>query len=418
MSKPPPLPQQHTPRKSLFTVRRVLGVIIVLVVVRGCFWGSESSETSKIVGKWTLIDGSQRGAAIEFTDGGKVLLTTAKSSDNNSMEVGFYSFDSSTLSVRKGDTSSPFPAEYDVEFRTDNELLLVLTDDGLAQEHFEQLSGRWQRVGVSASVGDIASLDNAGRSAAIQTQIKDLRQRRASIQELIDKAVVDKSELVARLKQSGVNTSSDLKANPAARQIAQNLVRLTSEIQSLQRDAMRLDEAIGKAESLIRRIGQSQVAISSDEFESLTGELMTAAEIRDGSTANATLDPVSLETLLDNALSSTPPVASVSGNASQLVGKWKITTGRAKDGILELNPKGSAVFSYFEDVVMKREETILGNWKWKNGVLELQEPRSFETKSWHLEIEFISPNEIVAINKDYPYGGFGPVSGKLERLNK
>ena len=418
MSQPPPLPpqqpQQHFNHKNIFTIRRVIGVIVVLVVVRGCFWGSETNE---IVGQWRLADGKQQGAVIEFTDGGKVIFTPAEASGNENTEVGVYSVGSSTLSIRKGDTSEYFSAEYDVEFRTENEILLVLTEDGLQQEQFQELSGSWQRVGVTASVEDIASLDNAGRAAAIQTQIKNLQQRRASIQEFIDKAVADKSGLIARLKQSGVNSSSDLKANPAARQIAQNLVRLTGEIQSLQRDALRLDEAIGKAESLVRRIGQSQVAISSDEFASLTGELLTAAEIQDGVGANSPPDPISLESLLDKALTSTtPPVSSISGNAAQLVGKWKIITGRAKNGVLELNPNGSVVFTYFEAVLMKREETILGNWKWQNGLLELHEPDRLEKRLWRLEIEFLSPDEIVAINKDYPYGGFGPVSGKLERL--
>jgi hypothetical protein len=150
----------------------------------------------------------------------------------------------------------------------------------------------------------------------------------------------------------------------------------------------------------------------------LTGELLTAAEIQDGSAANSSPDPISLDTLLNEALTSKPttPVRSINGKARQLVGKWKIVTGRAKGGILELNPKGSAIFTYFEAVVMKREETILGNWKWQNGLLELQEPDRLEKRLWRLEIEFISPNQIVAINKDYPYGGFGPVSGKLERL--
>lgn len=67
---------------------------------------------------------------------------------------------------------------------------------------------------------------------------------------------------------------------------------------------------------------------------------------------------------------------------------------------------------------MKREETILGKWKWQDGVLELHEPRPLETKTWRLEIEFISPDEMVAINKDHPYGGFGPVSGKLRKLKQ
>jgi hypothetical protein len=400
MSQPPPLPQQTAQRKRLFTTRRVIGVIVVLVVVRGCFWGSEATETDKIVGKWTQGD-----STIEFTDGGKFILTV--DSSDAEPTFGTYKLNDSRLIV-DGDGLG----FYEVEFRSENELLVV------ADYQERELEGRWQRLGVATSVEDIASLDDAGRSAAIRSQIKDLQKRRASIQELIEKAVADKSGLVVRLRQSGVNRSSDLKSNPAARRIAQDLVRLTREIQSLQRDALRLDEAIGKAESLVRRIEQSQVAISSQEFSSLTGELLTAAEIQDGSAANSSPDPISLDTLLNEALTSKPttPVRSINGKARQLVGKWKIVTGRAKGGILELNPKGSAIFTYFEAVVMKREETILGNWKWQNGLLELQEPDRLEKRLWRLEIEFISPNQIVAINKDYPYGGFGPVSGKLERL--
>lgn len=397
MGQPPPLPQQAANRKSPFTIRRVIGVIVVLVVVRGCFWGSEANESDQIVGKWTQGD-----STIEFTDGGKGILTLASS--DSEPTFGTYTLDDSRLIW-----DSDGLGFYTVEFRSENEMLVV------ADYQERELEGRWTRVGASSQT--LSTHENSGRVAVIQGQIKDLQKRRASIQQLIDKATTDKSELVTRLKQSGVNSSSDLKSNPAARQVAQNLVRLTGEIGSLQRDAIQLDEAIGKAESLVRRIEQSQVAISSDEFESLTGELLTAAEIQDGSAANSSLDPISLETLLDKALAGTPttPVRSVSGQASRFVGKWKIVTGRAKDGVLELNPKGSAVFTYFDVAIMKREETILGNWKWQNSLLELHEPRPLETKTWRLEIEFLSPDEVVAINKDHPYGGFGPVSGKLER---
>lgn len=390
MSQPPPLPQQPPPpRKSLFTVRRVIGVIVVLVVVRGCFWSGGSNETNTIVGKWV-----DERATLEFTDGGKVILTKDSSSKPT---FGSYRLDGTRLFV-EGDRLG----FYTVEFRSANELLVV------AEYEERELEGRWTKEGATQPS---PSMPNAGRMTAIQSQITDLQRRRASLQELIDKALAEKTELVAQLKQAGVNTSSDLKTNPAARQIAQNLVRLTGEIQSLQRDAMRLDEAIGKAESLVRRIEQSQVAVSSDEFASLTGELLTAAETHDGSAANAPLDPLSLEAMLDESLTSTPPVDSASGKAGQLVGKWKIVEGE-QDGTVQFTAGGTVIFSWFHPS-LKRDWVETGSYSVKKNNLEIKAAGEYGSQSSR-RMEFLSPDELL-INK--PSGhDFTWLFGRLRRI--
>jgi hypothetical protein len=390
MSQPPPLPQQTAQRKRLFTTRRVIGVIVVLVVVRGCFWGSEATETDKIVGKWTQGD-----STIEFTDGGKFILTV--DSSDAEPTFGTYKLNDSRLIV-DGDGLG----FYEVEFRSENELLVV------ADYQERELEGRWQRLGVATSVEDIASLDDAGRSAAIRSQIKDLQKRRASIQELIEKAVADKSGLVVRLRQSGVNRSSDLKSNPAARRIAQDLVRLTREIQSLQRDALRLDEAIGKAESLVRRIEQSQVAISSQEFSSLTGELLTAAEIQDGSAANSSPDPISLDTLLNEALTSTPttPVRSINGKASQLVGKWerKARSG----GILSLEfTEGSTVVYHCFGL------EYIGKYAVEATTLTTTDD---EGQTSQYDLEFLLSNDVIFRTNRKSYSDFDDLVGRWSKV--
>ena len=376
---------QSSSLKNIFTTRRVIGVIVVLVVVRGCFWGSEATETDNIVGKWTQGD-----STVEFTDGGKFILTV--DSSDAEPTFGTYKLDDSRLIV-DGDGLG----FYEVEFRSTNELLVV------ADYQERELEGSWQRLGVATSVEDIASLDDAGRSAAIRSQIKDLQKRRASIQELIKKAVTDKSGLVVRLKQSGVNSSSDLKSNPTARRIAQELVRLTREIQSLQRDALRLDEAVGKAESLVRRIEQSKVAISSQEFSSLTGELLTAAEIQDGSAANSSPDPISLDTLLNEALTSTPHMTST--GSSQLLGKWERKGPSGKTHSLEFT-NGNSVISTF---VGER----IGTYALDRSTLTTTDDEG-QTSQYNLQ--FLSSNEVIFRTNRKSYSDFDDLVGRWSKV--
>lgn len=284
MSQPPPMPPQPSPTKSLITIPRVVGVILCVVIVRGCFWASDTNDI-KIVGTWT-----RDGATLEFTEGGKAILTLASGSEPN---YATYELDDARL-MWDGDAMG----FYQVEFPSDDELLIV------ADYQERDLEGRWSRKGVSPA----ASNGSADDVTSIQAKLADLEQRRASIHELMAKAGADQRELVGQLRQAGITSSSDLKSNPAPRSIAQNLARLTKEIQSLKRDALRFDNAISEAKSLIRRVQQSKVAVSSDEFAALSIELMTTSEMKDGIGANAPLDPISLEAVLNEALSDTSPM--------------------------------------------------------------------------------------------------------------
>jgi hypothetical protein len=206
------------------------------------------------------------------------------------------------------------------------------------------------------------------------------------------------------LKQSGVNSSSDLKANPAARRIAQDLVRLTREIQSLQRDALRLGEAIGKAESLVRRIEQSQVAITSEEFSSLTGELLTAAEIQDGSAANSSPDPISLDTLLNEALTSKPHMTST--GSSQLVGKWERKGPSGETHSLEFT-KGKSVISTF--VGIER----IGTYALETSTLTTTDD---EGKTSQYNLEFLSSNEVIFRTNRKSYSDFDDLVGRWSKV--
>ena len=411
MSQPPPLPpqqpQQPFNHKDIFTIRRVVGVIVVLVVVRGCFWSGDQDVVNSLIGKWQKIEDDNEGTTAEFTEGGKLVLTFhAKYSSNPDTRMNLYTWHNNRFDVRPEGDGMAEGVTIEFEFTTDNEVLFAIVEEEWDADYsLKNMGGRWQRVEAATSVEDIASLDDAGRSAAIQTQITNLRKRRASLQTLIEKAAADKSELVVRLRQSGVNSSSDLKANPAVRRIAQDLVRLTREIQSLQRDAMRLDEAIGKAESLVRRIEQSQVAISSQEFASLTGELLTAAERHDGSASNSSLDPISLDALLNEALTNKPHMTPT--GSSQLVGKWERKGPSGKTHSLEFT-NGKSVISTFIGI------DRIGTYALETSTLTTTDDEG-QTSQYNLE--FLSSKEVIFRTHRNSYSDFDDLVGRWSRPN-
>jgi hypothetical protein len=251
----------------------------------------QQRELPRIIGKWRLADGRHMGSTVEFTQGGKVLHTEAyEGRTSGRVDVGMFSVDGASLTVRSSDRSERDAAVYEVEFLNDSEIVLARTKYRLG---FGSLGGRWHRIGSAPVVGI-----RSPALASLEAKREALEQRRAQIGTLVERAEADKQRVVARLRAMGATSAKSIPNTSEARRLVSELQRLSSEIASLQRDALTLDEAIAKAGSLARRMEQSEIAITDDELGGLSVDLRSAS---DGSPRTTT--PIEIETLLDAELS-------------------------------------------------------------------------------------------------------------------
>ncbi len=247
-----------------------------------------TTQQPKLVGKWSVTRNGKEKAHIEFTSGGKALVTEL---DYDDFTVAMYSVGGNRLSLWWTDDPKSTAAEYELEFFNDNEVIVALMEHG--KHVMDDYDGRWQRIGSPPTAPSrnpaLASLD---------AKRKALEQRRAQIGTLIEKAEEDKQRVVARLRAMGATSAKSIPNTSEARRLVAELQRLSREIASLQRDALTLDEAIAKAGSLARRLERSQIAITDEELGGLSVDLRSASD-----DSPRTTTPIELETLLDDELS-------------------------------------------------------------------------------------------------------------------
>jgi hypothetical protein len=80
----------------------------------------------------------------------------------------------------------------------------------------------------------LASKLDENTVVGVRRKVKEFESKRATIQDLLDKALADRKELGTKLHQTGVHQASDLKRNPSAAPLADALKGLVREIDSLQ----------------------------------------------------------------------------------------------------------------------------------------------------------------------------------------
>ncbi len=235
-------------------------------------------------GKWQLEDNT-----LEFTTGSTVFLNRS-----GFEKVAKFQFDSGVLKIDaesdgmrrasaalKPATNGNAPNQYvyAVEFLSDREVSLRLEQSGEGFDWF-QLAGRWKRIGLPADREHLRK--SSGPIADAKRQVQGIEQKLAKLESVLQTTLADRDELASKLRSVGVNSPSDLKNNVRGRRLAENAVKLATEIDELERQLADIDSELLKAKSIVRRMEREQAELTEQEMESLALQLRQAEERTDG----------------------------------------------------------------------------------------------------------------------------------------
>jgi hypothetical protein len=249
---------------------------------------AKSDLRGRLIGKWELLEGSWKESVVDFTSGGKLLIALKwKYGDEPDRLVGTFAVDSDH--IRLGPGGSEGIQNYDIEFLPNDELLLHHAE-GSAYRGFEQLEGRWRLLSKQEVFADADS----------NQQVRKLEKKLATLELIHKAALADRDDLAAKLRSVGVNSPADLKNNIRGRRLAENVVKLATEIDGLDRQLILIDGELLKAKSIVRHMEREQAGLSEEELRNLTQQLREVEERTDGIPQAST--PLDVDTAVERAL--------------------------------------------------------------------------------------------------------------------
>lgn len=255
-----------------------------------------------LAGKWQRVDQAGKGTKQSVLErntnlqfAGKSVEGKANSGPKNS---GKYEMKKDSLSITGTDGTTSI---YGLEFLSDGEI--ALSPENVKYGSFDDLSGQWRRVSLPPSK-DTASL-GTGPIADAKRQVGRIEQKVTKLERLLETTVADRDDLAAKLRAVGVNSPADLKGNIRGQRLAQNAVKLATEIDGLERQLASLDTELLKAKSIVRRMEREEAGLSDEEMRKLAEQLREAEERTDGP-ASLPTTPFDVDAAVEKALK-TPP---------------------------------------------------------------------------------------------------------------
>jgi hypothetical protein len=160
--------------------------------------------------------------------------------------------------------------------------------------------------------------------------VQDFERRRIRIEPLLEKALADRDELVARLREAGVTRPADLKGNLRGQKLAESVQKVSAEVEGLERQIATLDAALLDAKAVIRRLEREQACIPDDEMRKLAEQLKEVEERTDGTPLPVT--PLDVDAALEKAFkaSARPSKRAAAISAPNLVGTWRVAEGKRR----------------------------------------------------------------------------------------
>lgn len=274
-----------------------IGLALVGLALSGCA-SRDAATDPRLIGKWTLQDGNFKGTVAEFTNGGKVLVNLKHKWMPSEDRVGSYSTTGSTLKIVTGRGATADQVKIEVEYQ-DAEGIVMIVQDGHAFG-FDEFGGRWQRVGGPTATSTSGGGDTSPALADANNRLRSFEQKRTRIEPLLEKALAERDELVAKLRDAGVKSPADLKGNLRGQQLAGSVQRISAEIEGLERQIVTIDAALLDAKAVIRRMDREQAGISVEEMRKLAEQLKDAEERTDGTPLPVT--PLDVDSAVEKAL--------------------------------------------------------------------------------------------------------------------
>jgi len=137
--------------------------------------------------------------------------------------------------------------------------------------------------------------------------LKDAKSQVARIASALEKtkailasAKTDKATLANNLKGLGIRSASDIKTNTLARRTAEDIGRLSNEIDSYEQKIAAVSTQLLQAKAIVRRFEMEQSGLTDKELADLSRQLHEADTKTDGWTQS--ISPIELEQAVNNAL--------------------------------------------------------------------------------------------------------------------
>ena len=190
---------------------------------------------------------------------------------------------------------------YGLEFLSDGKI--ALSPEKLKNgTDFNGLAGQWLRI--SMPTGKDAAPLGSGPIADAKRQIQKIEQKLAKLEVILKAALADRDELAVKLRAVGVNSTADLKGNIRGQRLAENIAKLATEIEGLERQLAVIDTELLKARSIVRRMEREQAGLSEDDLRNLAQQLREAEERTDGTPLPTT--PLDVDAAVEKALKASP----------------------------------------------------------------------------------------------------------------
>jgi hypothetical protein len=178
------------------------------------------------------------------------------------------------------------------EFTTDNEFIAVYK---CKQDEKPKIQGRFRRAvpHTPTPVPDTSPI------ALAKSQVGRIEQKLLKVESLQREAQKERDEMVAKLRELGIESAADLKRNPRGQRLAENLAKIAAEIDGMDLQLASIDTELLKARSIVRRMEREQAGISDDEMRTLSQQLREAEARTDA--APRPITPLEVDAALEAA---------------------------------------------------------------------------------------------------------------------
>lgn len=184
------------------------------------------------------------------------------------------------------------------EFATDNEFIAIYKCEWNNQP---KIQGRFRRAipRTPATTPDTSPITVA------KQQVSRIEEKLRKVESLQREAQKERDEMVAKLRELGIESAADLKKNPRGQRIAENLAKIAAEIEGMDSQLASIDTELLKARSIVRRMEREQAGISDDEMRSLAQQLREAEARTDA--APRLITPLDVSAALEAAFKARKP---------------------------------------------------------------------------------------------------------------
>jgi HEAT repeat protein len=149
------------------------------------------------------------------------------------------------------------------------------------------------------------------QQAELEERIRQLEKKVAAVRQVLDDLDNDRRDVLAKLRQSGVQSSADLKDNPAGQKQAARLQQIVQESDGLRIKLAEYEAAVEQAQAVLRRyerqLALKKAGITDEELIEVNTMIARIDEKLKGQSNLEATNPLKIEQVLEKELAQQPP---------------------------------------------------------------------------------------------------------------